>query len=486
MENKKKKTLKILLVFLVLILAAGLGGGWYYLKNKAEKPEFFGQTKINGQDVSGKTPEQVLEEMVTWYESSRAQVYEKGEPALGGSLADFGYNINKDSFKKMLDEAWQRQRDGFGTLLTSLLEGSAFTMKVPYVVDEKRFYHIVRAQFLKEERVASRDAYLSFDEENRRYQIIPEVYGNELNDAELQELVGNTLNSFTENNHPGELIPIDIPEEMYTKPQVFSDDPEMNAQCSAYNKYCGAEITYQFGSQTQVLGWDTIRDWVRVSDGSLDEEKVYDYVVSLEEKYNTRYHDRTFHTSFGTDIVISGSRNEYGYTIDESGEYDQLLADIRGNAPVQREPVYYTKNSFDNPLFYQREGTDDLAGTYVEVSIQSQHLWFYKHGFLILESDIVSGNVSKGHGTQTGVFPLAYKESPSVLVGTNANDGYRTPVQYWMPFYEGQGLHDANWRGSFGGSIYQSNGSHGCVNLPYWAAEGIYNDIEAGVAIIIY
>jgi lipoprotein-anchoring transpeptidase ErfK/SrfK len=55
-----------------------------------------------------------------------------------------------------------------------------------------------------------------------------------------------------------------------------------------------------------------------------------------------------------------------------------------------------------------------------------------------------------------------------------------------MPFYEGQGLHDADWRGSFGGSIYRSNGSHGCVNLPPWAAAEIYNNISAGTAILIY
>ena len=55
-----------------------------------------------------------------------------------------------------------------------------------------------------------------------------------------------------------------------------------------------------------------------------------------------------------------------------------------------------------------------------------------------------------------------------------------------MPFFDGQGLHDATWRSSFGGDIYLTNGSHGCVNLPYDTADKIYNNIEAGVAIILY
>lgn len=73
-----------------------------------------------------------------------------------------------------------------------------------------------------------------------------------------------------------------------------------------------------------------------------------------------------------------------------------------------------------------------------------------------------------------------------MLTGGNAENGWETPVTYWMPFFDGQGLHDATWRSSFGGSIYQTNGSHGCVNLPLDAAQRIYDSIDTGVAIILY
>ena len=55
-----------------------------------------------------------------------------------------------------------------------------------------------------------------------------------------------------------------------------------------------------------------------------------------------------------------------------------------------------------------------------------------------------------------------------------------------MPFNGGIGLHDANWRGAFGGNIYTYSGSHGCVNLPNWAAAQMYENIEAGYPIICY
>ena len=92
--------------------------------------------------------------------------------------------------------------------------------------------------------------------------------------------------------------------------------------------------------------------------------------------------------------------------------------------------------------------------------------------------------MAKKTETQTGIFPIAYKESPATLIPANETNG--TPVQYWMPFFDGQGLHDATWRSSFGGNIYQTNGSHGCVNLPPAVAEVIFNNVDTGAPVVLY
>ena len=55
-----------------------------------------------------------------------------------------------------------------------------------------------------------------------------------------------------------------------------------------------------------------------------------------------------------------------------------------------------------------------------------------------------------------------------------------------MPFNWDIGMHDATWRGSFGGGIYKYDGSHGCVNMPYSVAEAIFNNIEAGTPVVCY
>ena len=123
----------------------------------------------------------------------------------------------------------------------------------------------------------------------------------------------------------------------------------------------------------------------------------------------------------------------------------------------------------------------------VEIDIANQHVWMYKNDILIADTDCVTGNVSAGHSTPTGVYKLAGKERDRYLRGKN-DDGtnYCSFVKYWMPFNGGIGLHDASWRSKFGGKIYKNSGSHGCVNLPRSAAETIYNNIDKSYFIVVY
>ena len=98
------------------------------------------------------------------------------------------------------------------------------------------------------------------------------------------------------------------------------------------------------------------------------------------------------------------------------------------------------------------------------------------------ESDCVSGNISKNNGTHVGIYGITYKERNATLRGAN----YASHVSYWMPFNGNEGMHDASWRSSFGGDIYLTGGSHGCVNLPVANAEKIFNVVEKGEAVIVY
>ena len=279
-----------------------------------------------------------------------------------------------------------------------------------------------------------------------------------------------------------------IPSSIYILPDKLSTDENLVRKCDILNRYAGNTITYLFGNESETLDFKTFMNWIKIrgDEVSLRPEKVTEYVSDLAARYETRYRDRVFTTTWGAQITFPATMNDYGYIILEDQEAAQLTQDILSGESVAREPIYQDVNDWGNPVYLSRNGMDDLNGTYVEVSIGAQHMWYYRHGELIVESDVVTGDPTQGMDTATGVFPLAFKESPSTLRGGEGKKKYTTKVQYWMPFYEGQGLHDAWWKTVFGGSEYKGNGSHGCVNLPSSVAETLYNNIEPGTAIIIY
>lgn len=55
-----------------------------------------------------------------------------------------------------------------------------------------------------------------------------------------------------------------------------------------------------------------------------------------------------------------------------------------------------------------------------------------------------------------------------------------------MPFNGGVGIHDLTKRSRFGGDIYLTNGSHGCINTPLDNVRTIYENIEVNTPIVVY
>lgn len=482
--NRKTKTW---ITFGALLAVIVLAGG--FLKYMHDSDHFFSGTRLNGVDVSRMTPAQAAELLAESFgTTSRLEIVENGQTSLSGALEDYGYYADVAGILEGARRVRNIQTGDINTMFSEMLSGGSYTIEIPHTFDERVFTRFVTTDHLAVERTASRNARLKYDKKARAYTIIPEIKGNELSDEELQAYVKEQADMMLIGTSETRARSVELPESIYRQAEITADTPSLVNLCETYNSCCHSAVIYKFGSQEEKVTWKMVKDWI-IQDGDmayLSEEKIRDYVISLEEQYNTRYHDRYFTNAYGQQVMIPSSQNEYGYTIDEDAETLQLSYDLVSGQKIEREPIYVETNSYDNPLFYRREGTNDLAGNYVEVNLSAQHLWFYKDGRLVTESDLVSGSVARNTETATGAFPLAYKESPSILVGDNATDGYRTEVQYWMPFYEGQGLHDAVWRGSFGGTIYMNDGSHGCINLPLDAARTIYENIEAGMAILIY
>ncbi len=215
------------------------------------------------------------------------------------------------------------------------------------------------------------------------------------------------------------------------------------------------------------------------ADLPINEEAVAEFVEEFAQKYNTVGDERSFTSLSGQKIKVTGG--DYGYAVDQEEETEQLVEDLKSGKEIKRKPVWSMVGFID----YNQK--DDIGDTYVEISIPDQHLWYFKNGKKILDCSVVTGTRYQ-NDTPTGTYSLSYKQRGAVLRGDNGDgSSYESPVSYWMPFYGNYGMHDAPWRSSFGGTIYQSGGSHGCVNMPVSSAKKLFENLaDKNVPIVIH
>lgn len=465
-RKKRPFPVKAVLITAALIFAAaGAGTGYYIHKGKQYETVFFPHTVINGIDVSHKTAEEVKELISSEIEGYVLTVQGRGGDTEQITKDEIGlHSVFDGSLEKYLDdqepmEWWQHYS-----------KESEYEISTMIAYDEEKLEERIKSLIFFDEEHAQppKDAYLSEYQSGQGYRVIPEESGSLLDQDKAAAGIADAIMNMKTELSLEELG-------AYVEPAVTSEDERLNSLAAELNRYVGVTVTYQFGDSREILNGDRIAGWLSVSeDGqvSLSTEEVAAYVKELASKYNTAYQKKTLKTSYGQTVTISGGF--YGWRINQSEETNQLYAIIKSGESQTREPVYLqTANS---------HGENDYGNSYVEINLTAQHLFLYKDGKLIVESDFVSGNHAKGYDTPAGAFPLTYKQKDATLKG----EDYRTPVDYWMPFNGNIGMHDAKWRSSFGGSIYKTNGSHGCVNLPPSAAKTIFENISAGYPVLCY
>ena len=201
------------------------------------------------------------------------------------------------------------------------------------------------------------------------------------------------------------------------------------------------------------------------------EESVREGLNTILGPYNT-YKNHIFTTHDGTKVHLKGGT--FGSTVDidtESVELYEYLTD-GGRQPYRKTLEVKGKS----------KGSGMIGDTYLEVSLDEQHLYYYENGALVLDSDVVTGNHAYGYDTPQGVYSVYFMQRNRTLVG----ETYRSFVNYWIAFYNHYGVHDASWRNEFGGDIYLHNGSHGCVNTPKENVSKLYDMIEVGTPVIVY
>ena len=464
-KKKRKKTAAIVAGSIIGVLVLIYVGFAIFFSS-----HFMFFTKINGTDFSLKSVSQVeayMKQQVADYVLTLKES-DGGSEKISGSDISLKY-VPGEQLEKLA-----KKQNNF-LWITSLWNHPKITSEIGVEYDKDALAKITEGlECLKpENQTVSVDAHPEF--QNDKFVVVPEVVGTQIDMEKFNEAVTKAINGFKPT--------LDLFKTgCYILPRFVSDSQEVVAATDAMNSYLGANVTYDFNPATEVVDASVISQWVTVDadmNVTFNEEAVRAFIQSLADKYDTKGKPRTFTTATGNTVTVEGG--SYGWKIDQEAEYNALIANIQNAETVTREPNYASRAA-------SHEG-NDVGSTYAEVDLSNQMMYFVQNGQVVLQSGIVTGNPNKGNGTPQGVYSLAYKALDQVLRGTKKPDGtyeYETPVKFWMPFNGGIGFHDATWQSSFGGSRYQTNGSHGCVNLPYDVAAQLYNLITAGTPVVCH
>lgn len=463
----RKKILKTGLIAGAILL---LVSGECYAAKKEDTTRYPDGTNINGVYVSQLTPEEAKSRIEQYYAGEYALTVRtadgKKEEIRGTDIGCF-MQVTGDLSGILAAQNASGRQTGPGT-------DNWFRTEASFGYDENMLKQALGTLECVTSAALTEDAHITPYVEGKAFSIVPEVQGTEIDTDRLAETAKAAL------SRQDKILDLKKTG-CYKEIRVTSDDAELNRLCSNMNRFRDVTITYRFGDSEEILEGTKIASWILGTAGTeiqVDRSKAEAFVNRLAEQYDTYGKTRLFETADGRQVEISGS---YGWQISREEEVQALIGAVQACESCEREPVYRKKAV--------SRTENDFGTTYIEVDLAGQHLYFFENGTCIVDCPIVSGNVAKDCTTPEGLYTMYYKEKDRILRGKKLPDGtyeYESPVSYWMPFNGGIGLHDASWRGKFGGQIYRTNGSHGCINMPVREAAIVYEHAYAGIPVICH
>ena len=481
MTRTKKIVLGVVLA--AIFICAALGTLFYMNNAKTYTDRFLPGTQINGVDV-GKLTAQEAEAKMTASKGDYTLdvVFPDGSrETVTGPEIDFNYVFgdrvqkilsSQNNYKwplgyiNILKEKYNLKPEFNRSKLSLKIHRMPQTVQDPETIDY------------------TTNAYVGYSE--GRFSVVPEHQGNYINPFSMYRVAADSVGKADR-----ELYVEQRMEDILVKPSVTSDDPGLAVNAEKLNEFQFPSITYvTCDGNDIVLDGNVMKDWLRQDargglyvDPAYWSEKQTEYVAWLAENVDTVWKDHIFHTTDGRDVTLKGT-GYYGWEIDQEKEIEQLKRDIAENAVVSREPVYAKR---EGAYLYDNNG---FGNSYIEIDLGKQHMYIYKEGELVLETDVVSGTNTPKRRTPDGAFTTYDKQRDRILRGDIQPDGsygYESYVAYWIRLTNtGIGLHDAPWRGSFGGEIWRYSGSHGCINCPAKLMPQIYEIVDEGMPVAVF
>ena len=473
--HKKRRAGKAVLITLCIIigfLAVAYGVGVYIFSQRFLPGTSFGSVNVSMMEA----PEiqAIIEDQVDNYQLD----------VVGGA---FSYRATADELglsvdaEKMAKEMVDSQNAWAWPVL--IVQGkhevdSQYTL----TYDEKALDAAVKAKVeaYNEGATPSQNATIVYNEATDAFVVQPDVTGTQYQPQAVVDTANHAVASLTPF--------VTLTDDQLIKADIRSDDEKLVTASQEASKMVSGHLKLKLdGEDAGEIGPDDLHDLIRFDDDLsvyLDEDELSVWVDGIVKRYDTVGSERHYTRPDGKEITVSGG--EYGWEVDQDALRDAVYECVNSGSDMEMDiPCWQTAQVFNG------QGEPDWGNRYVDVDLSEQYVRFYdENGDIIWESACITGVPDGEHDTVEGVWSVNNKESPSKLIGRdrNGNKEYETTVQYWMAFEQNSiGFHDATWQPAFGGEMYrQGYGSHGCVNLPYSAAEELYSIIDWDDVVIVH
>lgn len=458
----KKNLIKTSIFFVFLITIIYLSGTLFF------DDRYIPNTYINGECISNKKESEIEKNLINKMKNYSLTIVAKDVPqeVIYGDEIEYKGEISNNFYEIIKNQNKYLWFLGFFNKRNEQID-------ITYTYDKNLLKErLKRLNCVKNENaIEPQNAYIKRDKSG--FRVINETEGTIVDFDKLYE----KANFYIENSKTGLNLE---KEDLYKKAEIDRNSEELKKEMELYNEYSNFVITYDFSDREEIIDFKIYGDWIDFDENKnilIDEDKIKEYVKELAKKYDTLGNTISFNSTNSGNIDVETVT--YGWKIDIQSTVTQLKELIENKETITIEPIYTKKAISRNE--------DIIGNTYVEISLSEQRLWFYKDGQCLVDTPVVTGLPTESRITKKGVYYLVSREKDRYL-GTYEVQGYRSYVNYWMPFNGGQGIHDATWRSDseFGGDTYKTNGSHGCVNTPLDQVKIIYENIKTGYPIIVY
>ena len=462
-----RKWIKYLSVILMMVI--GLPGLIYLGLAIYYQDSFMYGTWINGIYCTGKTTEEVNQELSDRFEFQKLKVVTpQGIETIDGK--EFGFSFD---FQVSLEEYRQKQNPFrwyvnriTGNKKTEILPQISFQEEKveEWLLNTASYQENLKMQEDRLDIILSEEGYILKEQKEKILNVI-------LAKEKIKEAVAMAK---------GE---INLEEEgCYFTREETVEMQETRALFEAVNQFQNVSLTYKIKENERKVMPHEIAGWLATDEngnirlskkGSLviDKKAVEDFVTGLARDYDTWKH-YNFVTHDGKEIFIE--KGNYGIQINKAKEVYFLINYLKEPVEMVREPEYSKDITF--------EGRNHIDNNYVEIDLTAQKMFYFENEKLEIETDVVTGCVANRTDTPEMVCYVYSKSTDAILKGKD----YRSYVKYWMPVYGGIGIHDASWRNEFGGDIYLKSGSHGCVNTPLEVMDVFYPRVQKGTPVVIH